>query len=466
MAKESRKKIAPTKKHLARQERERRQMRYILIGSLIVLGLVVALVIYGILDQQVLNNIRPVAVVNGENIKASDFENFTRYNRFVLIRNAEQNYQFAQMFGGDPNTEMQFKSQILQIQQQLDPELGSIGENSLNQMVDATLIRQEAKKSDIVVSDEEVNISIQEAFGYFANGTPTPSSTVEILPSSTLSSQQLTLIPPTATATITPTVTATATLTDTGTPVPPTETPTEIPPTPTAAHTSTPAPTATASATPTPYTEEGFRTTYEESMKNFGELYGITEKTIRYIIENDVYQRKMQEQITGDLACSDEQVWALHILVDSEELANEILTKLDEGEDWGALASTYSNDSSNMNQGGDLGWFGRGMMVPEFEEAAFSLDIGETSQPVQTSFGWHIIRVIGKEERPLTGEQCDQKRLEAFQEWLDGIRENSDIELKEIWPDYVPSEPTLPEELILYAQSQTAPQVVPTLTQP
>ena len=71
MAKQSRSKPMPTtKKHLARKQRERRQMRFILIGSIIVLALVAGLIVYGILDQYVLNNIKPVAVVNGDNIQS------------------------------------------------------------------------------------------------------------------------------------------------------------------------------------------------------------------------------------------------------------------------------------------------------------------------------------------------------------------------------------------------------------
>ena len=458
MAKESRKRPTPnTKKHLARQERERRQTQYILIGSLIVLGLVVALIIYGIVDQLVINDMRAVAVVNGENIKARDFEDFARYNRFLLIRNAEQNYQFAEMFAGDPNTQAQFKSQILQIQQQLDPVLGSLGEDSINQMVDAILIRQEAQNNNITVSDEEVEISIQEAFGYFAEGTPTPTPTTELLPTSTLSSQQLTLIPPT------PTLTATATLSASETPEPPTETATQIPPTPTAENTPTPAATATASATPTPYTFEGFETAYAESVGGFEEFYGISENTIRYVIENQVYLEKMQKEIVSDLPCTAEQVWAMHILVDEEEVAKEILSKLEQGEDWGSLASTYSIDSTNKDRGGDLGWFGRGMMVAEFEEAAFSLEIGETSAPVSTDFGWHIIRVIGKEERPLTDAECQQMREETFLEWLDELRNSSDIDIKDYWTEHQPIEPSLPQEIILFAQTNANPLPAPTL---
>jgi len=75
--------------------------------------------------------------------------------------------------------------------------------------------------------------------------------------------------------------------------------------------------------------------------------------------------------------------------------ADEIKKMLDEGDDFAELALAYSEDNS-AQAGGDLGWFGKGRMVPAFEEKAFSLDVGEVSEPVRTEFGWHIIKVTDK----------------------------------------------------------------------
>lgn len=92
-----------------------------------------------------------------------------------------------------------------------------------------------------------------------------------------------------------------------------------------------------------------------------------------------------------------EQVQASHILVDDEETAIEVKQKLDEGADFTQLAAQYSKDSS-ATYGGQLGYFGRGEMVKEFEDAAFSMEVGEISDPVKTSFGYHIIKVTDKKE--------------------------------------------------------------------
>jgi|SRR5690554_5963829 len=75
------------------------------------------------------------------------------------------------------------------------------------------------------------------------------------------------------------------------------------------------------------------------------------------------------------------------------ETANMIHQELMDGEDFAILASEFSQDPSNAEQGGDLGFFGRGRMVPEFEEKAFSMEIGEISEPVRSQFGWHIIKL-------------------------------------------------------------------------
>ena len=89
----------------------------------------------------------------------------------------------------------------------------------------------------------------------------------------------------------------------------------------------------------------------------------------------------------------DEQVRASHILVKDLDTANKVLAELKNGADFGELAKKYSIDTGTKDKGGDLGWFGRGRMVKEFEDAAFSLKVGEISKPVKTQYGYHIIKV-------------------------------------------------------------------------
>lgn len=113
-----------------------------------------------------------------------------------------------------------------------------------------------------------------------------------------------------------------------------------------------------------------------------------------------------------------EQVHARHILVATEEEARRVLERLKAGEDFAQLARELSRDTASGKNGGDLGWFGRGVMVEPFEEAAFALEVGQWSEPVQTQFGFHIIQVLEKGMRP---------DALAFQKWFTQMRAQAEI---------------------------------------
>lgn len=469
MAKNPRQKPAQlTRKHQARLEREQLQTRYLLIGTIVVVVAVIALIAYGVLNESVFKALQPVAIVNGERITTRELEVRTRYSRQNLVNQAFSTYQIAQMFGGDPNTQLSFASQLFQIQSQLDPASPSlVGQGVLNTLIEEALIRQEAQRRSISVSSEEVERALQEALQYFPNGTPTPRPTLETLPTSTLSALQMTLVPPTATPTETPLPSATATPTATAT-LAPTATATQIP---------TVTPTRSPTATPTEYTLEGYQSLLDERVQEFDQAIGLTEKDLRAIVESTLLREKVREAVLAEMSVEpvQEQVWARHILVPDDTAALVVQEKLAQGDDWSQLAAEYSTDESNKNNGGDLGWFGRGAMVPEFEQAAFSLQVGEiVSQPVQTTFGYHIIQVLGHENRPLDDAAYEQMKQEKFQEWLDAQRESSEVEIRDYWLDRLPVEPTLPPEITTFlaqvqqqAQQPTpAPIEIPTAEAP
>ncbi|WP_040397141.1 peptidylprolyl isomerase [Anaerococcus senegalensis] len=92
------------------------------------------------------------------------------------------------------------------------------------------------------------------------------------------------------------------------------------------------------------------------------------------------------------------QVKASHILVADENTANEVKKKIDDGADFAELAKEYSKDTANSNKGGDLGYFTKDKMVKEFADKAFSMKKGEVSEPVKTSYGYHIIKVDDKKD--------------------------------------------------------------------
>ena len=91
------------------------------------------------------------------------------------------------------------------------------------------------------------------------------------------------------------------------------------------------------------------------------------------------------------------KVRASHILVKTEEEAKDLLNKIKEGADFAELAQEHSLCPSKRD-GGDLRFFGRGMMVKPFEDAAFELEVGQVSEPVETQFGWHLIKLTDKKD--------------------------------------------------------------------
>ena len=112
----------------------------------------------------------------------------------------------------------------------------------------------------------------------------------------------------------------------------------------------------------------------------------------------DAEAKKFYDQQVGG-AKPQEEVHARHILVDNEALAKELREKITKGEDFVALAKEHSKDPGSKDEGGDLGFFGRGQMVPVFEETAFKLAKGEVSAPVQSQFGWHIVKLEDRRQR-------------------------------------------------------------------
>ena len=149
------------------------------------------------------------------------------------------------------------------------------------------------------------------------------------------------------------------------------------------------------------------------------------------------------EVLTADVSNTQDQVWARHILVATEEEAEDVIARLEAGEDFAALAAELSTDTGSAANGGDLGWFGLGQMVQDFEKMAFNLDIGDISQPTQSQFGWHVIQVLGHEPRTLTPSEFQSLKEAEFDEWLSRQRLSLDVQLYDIWAERVPTSPNV-----------------------
>jgi peptidyl-prolyl cis-trans isomerase C len=143
------------------------------------------------------------------------------------------------------------------------------------------------------------------------------------------------------------------------------------------------------------------------------------------VIENEVAGKITDEDIRKryDAEIADtpptNEVHARHILVKTKEEADAIVKQLDGGAKFEDIAKEKSSDPGSGAQGGDLGWFGAGQMVPEFEKAAFALEVGSyTKEPVQSQFGWHIIKLEDKRAKqpPAFDEVKEQFRSLVLRE--------------------------------------------------
>jgi peptidyl-prolyl cis-trans isomerase C len=123
--------------------------------------------------------------------------------------------------------------------------------------------------------------------------------------------------------------------------------------------------------------------------------------------------RKLYDDTAKNLK-PEEEVRARHILVKTEDEAKKVEEWLAKGEDFAKLANELSTDPGSGKQGGDLGFFGRGQMVPVFEETAYKLEPGKVSPPVKSQFGWHVIKLEEKRTRPVPPFEQVRPQIENY----------------------------------------------------
>ncbi len=143
--------------------------------------------------------------------------------------------------------------------------------------------------------------------------------------------------------------------------------------------------------------------------------------------------KKLFDDTTKAMA-PEEEAHARHILVEDEAQAKAAVERLKKGEDFAKVAAELSKDPGSGKEGGDLGWFTKDRMVPEFAEAAFKLKKGEISEPVKSQFGWHVIKLEDKRSKPLPDfaavkPQIDQYlERKAQQDLVLAMREKAKVE--------------------------------------
>ena len=357
----------------------------------VVLGVIaivsVATVGGAVLWDQVLYGQQASLKVDGKTITLDEYRAWFSYRQNILLANlqqAEANGGSATMptpVPGDSAASQAYSMQEMWRQRasQLQGELNSLSTSLTDEFIDRPILRAEASRRNITITSEDVDKELKTITGFEdPAGTPTPTTSE------------------------TPTVSA-------GSPSPtaPASTPTVI---------RTPRP------TPTVRTRKP--NTLEQAIRDYAKFAGSTYEMVREDAELTILKRKLSEAFGEEAPKTGEQVKARHILVGDEDAARKVLDRLKSGEEFDALAAELSTDGSNKDKGGDLGWFGRGTMVTPFEDAAFSLPVGQISEPVKTQFGVHVIRVDEKDStKPLEESQYQRVKEEAFTKWIAAERD-------------------------------------------
>jgi len=199
-------------------------------------------------------------------------------------------------------------------------------------------------------------------------------------------------------------------------------------------------------------TDEEVQTEFDNLKTQYGAQFESVVQTqgedvVKQMVKVDLLRKKAaeaeaevtDEDIKAYYDTLEGQIRASHILVADEATAKEVKEKLDAGESFEDLAKEYSTDPGSAQNGGDLGWFGEGAMVQEFQDAAFKLKEGEVSAPVKSDYGFHIIKVtetvkpLEEMKESLKEEVRNQKiqQPDTIQNALDKAIEESNVEVKD-----------------------------------
>lgn len=202
------------------------------------------------------------------------------------------------------------------------------------------------------------------------------------------------------------------------------------------------------------------------------EQQGLTLELVRQFVRDDELEQRLRAEVTKGTLPSDEELEAeyerrrdeftetevQHILVEDGRLARDIVIRLRNAQDrygddskkvdqlFAKLAEEHSTDPGSAKRGGDLGTFRPGQFVPEFERAADELEPGEISEPVRSEFGWHVIRVLGREtdtfesvREQLAQDLAGARAEGAWAEWLEGVFRAADVEVNPRFGEFDPA---------------------------
>jgi parvulin-like peptidyl-prolyl isomerase len=416
---------------MTKAERERARLLTIIVGA--VVGVALLVLVVGLLYQSVIIPNSTVATVNGQRISTGDLWKLTRFDQFQRISQLQNLLEFQEQI--DPGgAQGFFTSQIQELQSDLINPEGATN-RVLEQMIEEQLVRQLAAEKNITASDAEVQADLESLIASQMGMVTAPEATA--------TAEALAIATPTPSPTPSPTPTSTLGITLPTLPL-------------------TPEPTPTVQV----QTETDFDAGLEQLLANVSQGADISQADTRQLytslISANILREKLTEQLGDQMPTSGEQVRARHILIsvaaDASEADKElalaeaisITQRLAAGGDFAELAVQFSDDTGSGQQGGDLGSFGRGQMVAEFEEAAFSLPIGQISDPVLSQFGYHIIEVL--EQQPGSP---------SFSAWLQEQKSLAQI-VRSLTAARLPSLPAVPPQLFANPAASAPLALTPT----
>jgi parvulin-like peptidyl-prolyl isomerase len=460
--------IKRRKGYKSRAERDHMWERRFMAGAIVLVVASVLMLGGAILYEQVLKPRQAISTVNGASISTNDFQDRVRFMRWLT---AQQIRDFYYLTGGDINTIQQYASQ--QLNELQNPT--SMGSQVLSEMEEELVIKQAAQEMGITADqaavDEQVNNYMAQRVGLEppVQETATPTTTPTITPTPLVSPTPTNTPQPTNTPTITPTPLVSPTPTN-ATPVPtstpgPSLTP-SLTPTPTI--TLTPSITPTPSDTPTPTATlepSQIVATLDQEANDFykqaNSAVSVSRNEVRQIFYYDALRKAVLDELSKDIPPDQLQVNSRHILfafnpdnpsdptppTDEQKAAAKAraeaaLAALKDGEPFADLAKAESNDTTSGALGGELGWASPDTYDPAFKDAVLNATIGEIIGPIETQFGYHIIQVEAREVRTLSSSDLNNLRQTAYQDWLNGKKNDAKITRRSDWLSRIPTNPT------------------------
>jgi hypothetical protein len=388
--------VAPrplTKKQRTRVQREARMNRWIIGGVIAVCVVVVGVLVYGYLVEGVFKAREPVATVNGVTITSADFEDRVRMRRLMLQRELlNSRLQRMALDSTDPQMAPfleQMEASIRSLEQQLLPENAvGIGSQVLGLMTQEELVRQEAARRGIVVSQEEIDLAIEKEFGYDRDAEAQAVAT------------------PSGPLTATESVTATSVV-----------------------------------------TRGGFEQSYQDYVESIVEPSGVGEQGFRALVEASLLYDQVRAAIVEGIPVEGDQVQVRYIAFTLEEDAADMVERLDAGEAWEDIAAEIEADESAAAVVVPEAWRTKPYLTAEFgiqfAETIFETPVGAYTQPLLGTVPeyayYFVAQVSAREERELDPVMMSYGREQRFQEWIDGQMEG--VDYSDDWQEKVPTLP-------------------------